>query len=86
MRQEPISVDDIIERRKRENPKLRTKSLKRKRDDTVEYNQDNTMKPSESPSTDGERTNQFDESEEEGVPAILSDNCCLLSYIHGRFW
>jgi len=75
MRQEPISVDDIIERRKRENPKLRTKSLKRKRDDAAEYNQDNITEPSELLSTDGEGMDQFDESEEEGVAAILSDNC-----------
>jgi hypothetical protein len=83
MRQEPISVDDIIERRKRENPKLRTTSLKRKRDDdAVENDQDNITEPSESLGADGEGTTQFDESEEEGVPAY----CPIIVFAELHLW
>lgn len=61
----PISVDDIIERRRKENPKLKKHTLKRKRDSLVTDQDDNNGSDVDLGSDEDDAANSLQLSEDE---------------------
>lgn len=70
--QAPISVDDIIERRRKENPKLKAHSLKRKRDSvTAPAKGENNGSDVDMVSDEEDATHSLQLSDDEGGEGVL---------------